>query len=285
MRCRNMLRNLTRLVLLTGLIGHIGVLCDVTCGHENHAPLPTKGVKIAGDTIMLSDKAREAIGLTTAKIEFGDIHRVVTVNARVEIPWNSQTMITSLVPGKIAHVLVRPGEVVVPGQELARVVSGELESLQLTLLQARAEAALAARLFDQRSTLEQQGVIAGKTFLEAQATLDEQDGGIGDGASEALGHRLRRGHDSEGGRVRQAARVRVHHQSARWRHHARRRADRPTGQSHGSPLSRRGSIQTLDCRRRAGVRCAFPEKGTIHRSHVCRAPGHQVHGPDRPFAD
>ena len=28
MRCRNMLRNLTRLVLLTGLIGHIGVLCD-----------------------------------------------------------------------------------------------------------------------------------------------------------------------------------------------------------------------------------------------------------------
>ena len=91
-----------------------------TCGHENHAPLPTKGVKIAGDTIMLSDKAREAIGLTTAKIEFGDIHRVVTVNARVEIPWNSQTMITSLVPGKIAQVLVRPGEVVVPGQELAQ---------------------------------------------------------------------------------------------------------------------------------------------------------------------
>ena len=128
-------------------------------------------MKIAGDTIMLSDKAREAIGLTTAKIEFGDIHRVVTVNARVEIPWNSQTMITSLVPGKIAHVLVRPGEVVVPGQELARVVSGELESLQLTLLQARAEAALAARLFDQRSTLDQQGVIAGKTFLQAQATL------------------------------------------------------------------------------------------------------------------
>ena len=147
------------------------MLCDETCGHENHAPLPTKGVTIAGDTIMLSDKAREAIGLTTAKIEFGDIHRVVTVNARVEIPWHSQTMITSLVPGKIAQVLVRPGEVVVPGQELAQIVSGELESLQLTLLQARAEAALAAKLSDQRSTLDQQGVIAGKTFLEAQATL------------------------------------------------------------------------------------------------------------------
>ena len=56
--------------------------------HENHAPLPTKGVTIAGDTIMLSDKARAAIGLTTAKIAFGDIHRTVTVNARVELPWH-----------------------------------------------------------------------------------------------------------------------------------------------------------------------------------------------------
>ncbi len=171
MRCRKILGNLGRFVLLTCLLGRIGVLCDDTCGHENHAPLPTKGVKIAGDTIMLSDKARDAIGLTTAKIEFGDIHRVVTVNARVGIPWNSQAMITSLVPGKITQVLARPGETVVPGQELARVVSGELESLQFTLLQARGEAVLAARLLDQRTTLDQQGVIAGKTFLEAQAAL------------------------------------------------------------------------------------------------------------------
>ncbi|MHB9068085.1 MAG: efflux RND transporter periplasmic adaptor subunit, partial [Pirellulaceae bacterium] len=171
MRCRTMLWNLTRLVLLTCLLGRIGVLCDEAYGHENHAPLPTKGVTIAGDTIMLSERAREAIGLTTAKIEFGDMHRVVAVNAHVEIPWNSQTMITSLVPGKIAQVSVRPGEVVVPGQELAQIVSGELELLQRTLLQARAEAAFAAKLSDQRSALDQQGVIAGKAFLEAQAAL------------------------------------------------------------------------------------------------------------------
>ena len=57
-------------------------------GHENHAPLPTKGVTIAGNNVLLSDKAREAIGLTTAKITFGDLHRTVEVNARVELPWN-----------------------------------------------------------------------------------------------------------------------------------------------------------------------------------------------------
>ncbi len=142
--------------------------------HENHAPLPTKGVTIAGDTIMLSDKAREAIGLTTAKVEFGDIHRTVTVNARLELPWHAQAMIASLVPGRIDQVLVRPGETVAPGQELARVTSAELASLQLILLQTRAEVDLARKLLNQRTALDQQGVIAGKTVFEAQATLAQK---------------------------------------------------------------------------------------------------------------
>lgn len=171
MHFRNIFAYVRGLAVPTLVIGVALVSLGKVVAHENHAPLPTKGVTIAGDTIMLSNKAREAIGLTTAKIEFGDMHRVVTVNARVEIPWNSQTMITSLVPGKIAHVLVRPGEAVVPGQELAQIVSSELELLQRTLLQARAEAAFAAKLSDQRSALDQQGVIAGKKFLEAQAAL------------------------------------------------------------------------------------------------------------------
>jgi cobalt-zinc-cadmium efflux system membrane fusion protein len=146
--------------------------------HENHAPLPTKGVTIAGDTIMLSDKARQAIGLTTDKVKFDDIHRTVTVNARVELPWHAQAMITSLVAGKIDRVLVRPGETVAPGQELARVVSTELASLQLALLQARAEVGLARKMLDQRTALDKQGVIAGKTLLEAQAGLAEKSAAL-----------------------------------------------------------------------------------------------------------
>jgi cobalt-zinc-cadmium efflux system membrane fusion protein len=171
MRYRKIDGRVTGPAALTCVMGATLVLCSLSGAHENHAPLPTKGVTVAGDTIMLSDKAREAIGLTTAKIEFGDIHRTITVNARVELPWHAQAMITSLVPGKIAQVLVRPGETVVPGQELARIVSTELAALQLTLLQARAEAALARKLLDQRSALDQQGVIAGKTRMEAQAML------------------------------------------------------------------------------------------------------------------
>jgi cobalt-zinc-cadmium efflux system membrane fusion protein len=165
-----MVRILAAAVLAAGAVW---MVAHEAVAHENHAPLPTKGVTVAGDTIMLSDKAREAIGLTTAKIEFGDIHRTVTVNARVELPWHAQAMITSLVPGKVDRVLVRPGETVVPGQELARLISPELERLQLELLQAKVQVELARKLVDQQTALDQQGIIAGKSLLESQARLAE----------------------------------------------------------------------------------------------------------------
>jgi len=142
-----------------------------TFAHEDHAPLPTKGVTVAGDNVLLSDRARKAMGLTTTKVTLGDLHRTVEVNARVELPWNQQAMITSLVPGKIDRVLVRPGETVTAGQELARVASMELESLQLAMLKAASELELAERLVKQRRGLDAEGVIAGKSLLEAEANL------------------------------------------------------------------------------------------------------------------
>ena len=146
----------------------------VVSAHENHAPLPTKGVKVVGDQIMISAKGREAIGLTTAKIALGNLSRVVGVNAKVELPWRQQAMISSLLPGKIDQVLVRPGEIVASGQQLARVVSMELESLQSEMLQFDTEVAIAERVVDQRTSLDNEGTIAGKTLLEAKALLAQK---------------------------------------------------------------------------------------------------------------
>ncbi|MHC4176241.1 MAG: efflux RND transporter periplasmic adaptor subunit [Planctomycetota bacterium] len=160
------------LVWLAGMAAAFGPATALA--HENHAPLPTKGVTVAGDNVLLSDKAREAIGLTTEKVSFGDLHRTVEVNARVELPWNQQAMITSLVPGKIDQVLVRPGETVRAGQPLAQVLSMELESLQLAMLQAASELDLAQRLAKQRRGLDAEGVIAGKSLLEAETTLAQK---------------------------------------------------------------------------------------------------------------
>ena len=159
-------------ILVIGVAAALGPA--TAAAHENHAPLPTKGVTVAGNNVLLSDKARVAIGLTTAKVTFADLHRTVEVNARVEMPWKQQAMITSLVPGKIDQVLVRPGETVKAGQELARVVSMELEAIQLAMLQAASELDLAERLVGQRRGLDAEGVIAGKSVLEAETTLAQK---------------------------------------------------------------------------------------------------------------
>ncbi|MFV2069873.1 MAG: efflux RND transporter periplasmic adaptor subunit, partial [Pirellulales bacterium] len=161
--------------VLAWLAGTAAALGPATAlAHEDHAPLPAKGVTVAGNNILLSDKARKAIGLTTAKVTLADLHRTVEVNARVELPWKQQVMITSLVPGKIDQVLVRPGETVTAGQELARVVSMELEAIQLAMLQAASEVDLAERLVEQRRGLDAEGVIAGKSVLEAETTLAQK---------------------------------------------------------------------------------------------------------------
>ena len=236
--------------------GAVWLVPDEAMAHENHAPLPTKGVTIAGDTIMLSDKAREAIGLTTAKVEFGDIHRTVTVNARVELPWHAQAMITSLVPGKIDRVLVRPGETVVPGQELARVVSTELETLQLELLQAKAQVELARKLVDQRTALDQQGIIAGKTLLESQAKLAEESAALQIARQKLLALGLDEADSAASRTAGRAASVRLDHQPGGRHHHARRCPHRADGEPYGPPLPRRQSHDALDRRRGAGVRRA-----------------------------
>ena len=161
-------------VVLAWLAGMAALGPATAFAHENHAPLPTKGVTIAGNNVLLSDKARVAIGLTTAKVTLADLHRTVEVNARVELPWNQQAMITSLVSGKVDQVLVRPGETVRAGQELARVVSMELETIQLAMLQAASEVNLAQRLVEQQRGLDAEGVIAGKSLLEAETTLAQK---------------------------------------------------------------------------------------------------------------
>jgi len=166
------LRPVVALACLVGAAA--GGRTGITYAHENHAPLPTKGVKIVGDQIMISAKGRDAIGMTTAKIALGNLSRVVGVNAKVELPWRQQAMISSLVPGTIDRVLVRPGEIVAPGQELARVVSMELESLQSEMLQFATEAAMAQRIVDQRTSLDNEGAIAGKTLLEAKTMLAQK---------------------------------------------------------------------------------------------------------------
>jgi RND family efflux transporter MFP subunit len=150
----------------------IGPQC--ASAHEGHAALPSKGLTVVGNELLLSEGARKAIDLATAKVTLADLARSIECNARVELPWSQQAMVTTQVPGRIKEVLVRPGDGVQAGQELARLESLELEALQLAMLQADAELALAQDQFQRRSSLASQGVIAGRDATDTEASVRQK---------------------------------------------------------------------------------------------------------------
>jgi membrane fusion protein, heavy metal efflux system len=167
-------RGVTTVAALTAAVLAAVAAPGVAHAHEGHAPLPTKGAAVQGDRVLLSEKARGAMGLDTAKVTLGDLRRVVRAQARVELPWHQQAMITTLVPGRIGRVLVRPGDAVAAGQELAVVDSLELEAFQRELLQADAERHLARQVFDLRESLQRQKILGMAGVLEARRALEEQ---------------------------------------------------------------------------------------------------------------
>lgn len=142
--------------------------------HEGHAALPTTGATVDGDQVLVSDGARKGLGLKTATVTLQDLSRVLGVRANVELPWDGQATATTLVSGRVQTILVKPGETVTAGQELARIESLEVETLQLTMLRAAEQLALAERLVEQRRPLAERGAIPGKSLLEAETTLRQR---------------------------------------------------------------------------------------------------------------
>lgn len=148
-------------------------LAGPAAAHDGHAALPSRGATVDGDKLLLSEAAREAIGLELGKVALEDLRRSVRARARVELPWYQQAMITTLVPGRIARVSALPGEAVEAGRELAFVESLELEDLQRDLLRADSERELAARFLRQREGLAEKEAISRVDLQQSRHVLDE----------------------------------------------------------------------------------------------------------------
>ena len=166
--CAHWRRSIAALVVLT-----------IQCGgprtgraHDEHDNLPSTGVAVDGDRLRISPEAEKSLGLSTAVVHLKTMERDVMANASVEVPWRQHAFATSLLAGRIAHVLVRPGDTVEKGQELAQVESAEIEALQTDLLKAAAELELANHLVEQRTSLAEGGSIPDRRLLEGQTARD-----------------------------------------------------------------------------------------------------------------
>jgi cobalt-zinc-cadmium efflux system membrane fusion protein len=165
----NHLRRAGALLAPPAFVALFIVARQVALAHEGHAALPTKGATVQGEQLLLSDAAAKAIGMTLAKVELKDLSQVVAVNARTELPWRQQAVATSLVPGRITEVLVKPGERVERGQVVAHITSRDLERLEAELREAQAELHLAAQILEQRRSLVSEGAVAGKALVDAES--------------------------------------------------------------------------------------------------------------------
>lgn len=167
-----MTRNRSRFRGRSIFVGLWLATCAISMAHEG-PPLPATGVRVEGDLLQLADPARRAIGVVTEKVVLKDLRQVVEANATVEVPWFQQQIVTSLLAGRIEQVFVRPGEAVDVGQELCRLESLELETLQADLLRIARESAFAARQLEDRQKLAAVGGLPAQRLRESQA-LNQQ---------------------------------------------------------------------------------------------------------------
>ncbi|HVX15043.1 MAG TPA: efflux RND transporter periplasmic adaptor subunit [Pirellulales bacterium] len=142
--------------------------------HDEHEALPSKGASVYKNLVLVTPQAEKAIGLEKAKVALDVWREEIVVNATVDVPCTRHAYGASLVPGKIAELLVGPGDDVKRGQVLARVQSPDLETLESQLLQVSAQHDLAARTLDQRESLAQGGALPQRDLLTARADVREK---------------------------------------------------------------------------------------------------------------
>lgn len=159
----------------------IGALLIVVCAarsapaHEGHAALPTKGsqVDLAKGTIILSPEAHQSLGVETAEVTLRQPAETVLAYATLVVPWSRHAMASSRLGGRVAGLLVNPGERVEAGQVLAEIESLELESLEAEFFDARNSQRLSKKTLKQAEALGTDQVVARRDLYESRTTHHE----------------------------------------------------------------------------------------------------------------
>ena len=148
--------------------------------HEGHEPLPAKGVlvDIKAGTIALSRAAHRALGIETAEVTTRPLDARTLAYARLVPAWNRHAYAATGIGGRVAAIHVRAGDRVDAGQVLATIESLALETIQLELLAARTEHALAAQTLERIGDLADAQVATGRELAEARARWEQVRGAM-----------------------------------------------------------------------------------------------------------
>lgn len=98
--------------------------------------------------------------------------------AMVELPPNSEQIVSAPAGGLVTQVSVRENDNVTRGQLLARLISPDLGPLQLQLVQAATRARLAHQTASRERTLNREGIIPLRRVQQADAQLAEAEAAV-----------------------------------------------------------------------------------------------------------
>lgn len=153
----------------------LAIAAAVADAHEGHQPLPTKGVQV--DTqkgqLTLSAQAIAAIGLTTEEVVVGTVASTLDVYAESVTPWQSKAFGSAQIAGRIAKLLVRPGDFVEKDQIVAQLSSRELELVKLDFVQATNDLGLNLRLLEITRPSAQAGAVPRQRLLDIENAVEQ----------------------------------------------------------------------------------------------------------------
>lgn len=155
-------------------------MIDVTYAHEGHQPLPTKGVQVdvATGRVVLSNQARQAIGVRTTEVFAKSVEESIEAYAETTLPWNAYAFVSAQLSGRILRLHVKPGDTVRKGQVLAELSSRELELLKYEYEKARNEEQVSRKILESTRPAAATGSIPLRRLMDLENALEQSQASL-----------------------------------------------------------------------------------------------------------
>lgn len=127
----------------------------------------------AGDDFAVTAAQIRALGVTLKRLEADGAGPAAAFPARVVLPPSQEFIVSAPLGGVVERLLVNENEAVRAGQPLLRLLSPELGEAQLRLTEAASRSRLSRQLAERERRLFDEGVIAQRRVLEAEASAAE----------------------------------------------------------------------------------------------------------------
>lgn len=133
----------------------------------------TPALAWSADDFAVSAAQLAALGVTLQRLAADGASAVGSYPARVVLPPSQEFVVSAPAGGVVERLLVSENEAVRVGQPLLRLLSPELGEAQLRLSEAASKARLSRQLVERERRLFDEGVIAQRRVLEAEAAAAE----------------------------------------------------------------------------------------------------------------